>query len=300
MCSHQPTIPAVYARRISSGFGSLGQSWLDSLPELVQGFADEHGLQIGHPLGLSYSYVCEVTDSAGQRFVLKAFLPDEESIPSIAAASHLNGILRPILHDEQRLILTFSMLEPATTLAEPEMSDEEAFAILGQKMLQCKTLLPSKVPHYLLDRFLATLDRASMLTELPLKARSIAREGFLALDELLSMPGEQYLLHGDLHHENILLSGTEWITIDPKGYSGSFASEVAASLHNPYWATADIARNPSRTRQRLKILADILEEDFELIKAWGFALNVLSTFWFWEEGNDDLADFDLPLAISRA
>lgn len=35
--------------------------------------------------------------------------------------------------------------------------------------------------------------------------------------ELCDSMGEEVVLHGDLHHENILRSGDGWVAVDPKG-----------------------------------------------------------------------------------
>ena len=48
--------------------------------------------------------------------------------------------------------------------------------------------------------------------------------------------GEDYvpmLIHGDLHHYNILLSKDSWLAIDPKGVIGPAAYEVGPLLMNP-------------------------------------------------------------------
>lgn len=42
-----------------------------------------------------------------------------------------------------------------------------------------------------------------------------------------------FLLHGDLHKDNILLSERGWIAIDPKGVLGEREFETAAFLRNP-------------------------------------------------------------------
>jgi len=40
------------------------------------------------------------------------------------------------------------------------------------------------------------------------------------------------VLHGDLHHFNILSSGDRWLAIDPKGIIGEPEFEPAAYLEN--------------------------------------------------------------------
>ena len=45
------------------------------------------------------------------------------------------------------------------------------------------------------------------------------------------------LLHGDLHHYNILRDGDRgWVAIDPKGVVGEVEYEIGAALRNPYGA----------------------------------------------------------------
>ena len=62
-------------------------------------------------------------------------------------------------------------------------------------------------------------------------------------DQLLKMAMLDVLLHGDLHHDNILQNGDDearhsfsdggWLVIDPKGVIGESAYEVAAFIRNP-------------------------------------------------------------------
>ncbi|MBV6457890.1 MAG: hypothetical protein HONBIEJF_01010 [Fimbriimonadaceae bacterium] len=51
---------------------------------------------------------------------------------------------------------------------------------------------------------------------------------------LLNTSPDPVFLHGDLHHENLLLSEADgWVTIDPKGLVGDPAFEAIAWLRNP-------------------------------------------------------------------
>ena len=53
--------------------------------------------------------------------------------------------------------------------------------------------------------------------------------------ELSATQGTRRLLHGDLHHDNILLDRDRgWLAIDPKGVVGESEYEVGAALRNPY------------------------------------------------------------------
>ena len=55
-----------------------------------------------------------------------------------------------------------------------------------------------------------------------------------AAEALLADPREVCVLHGDLHHENVLDGGERgWLVIDPKGLLGERTYEYATTLCNP-------------------------------------------------------------------
>ena len=94
---------------------------------------------------------------------------------------------------------------------------------------------------------------------------------------------ERFLLHGDLHHANMLKDDKRgWLVVDPKGYAGEIAFETAAFLHNPtrkYWQASVLER-------RIAILARRLALDAERVLRWSFAYGVLSAIWSIEDGHD--------------
>ena len=98
--------------------------------------------------------------------------------------------------------------------------------------------------------------------------------------------GPDVLLHGDLHHYNVLQKGDAWVIIDPKGVIGETAYEVAAFIRNPI---------PELLRENNAI--DIIENRMEAfshncnipkarIADWCFVQAVLSWVWALEDGCD--------------
>ena len=87
------------------------------------------------------------------------------------------------------------------------------------------------------------------------------------------------LLHGDLHHDNILRSDREgWLAIDPFGVRGDPGFEAGALLYNPDPERHDdtlLGLVPARVEQ----LADGLGQPVDRIVAWGFVMAVLSEVW---------------------
>ncbi len=99
---------------------------------------------------------------------------------------------------------------------------------------------------------------------------------------LIGSMGDPVLLHGDLHHYNILSSTREtWLAIDPKGVVGEREYEVGALLRNCLLSSP----LPERIlEQRVSQLAEELGFDRERVLGWGLAQAVLSAWWSIEDG----------------
>src|SRR5215472_9375496 len=98
--------------------------------------------------------------------------------------------------------------------------------------------------------------------------------------ELAASQSEQVLLHGDLHHDNILQAQREpWLIIDPKGIIGEPVYETGALLRNPMPQLLQY-NNPKQVLvRRIDILSERLRMDRERILGWGFSQAVLSAWW---------------------
>lgn len=90
------------------------------------------------------------------------------------------------------------------------------------------------------------------------------------------------LLHGDLHHENILWDKKRgWLAIDPKGIIGEKEVEISAFLKNPI-GYPKIYSNEQNILNRINIITDDLKLDKERILKWCYALTILSCIWLLE------------------
>ena len=105
-------------------------------------------------------------------------------------------------------------------------------------------------------------------------------------DDLCRSQGDRVLLHGDLHHDNILWDDARgWLAIDPKGVVGELAYETGCMLRNP-GKDPRLYADPAVITRRAAILAERLDLDLERIIGWGFAQAVLSALWCAEDGWD--------------
>ena len=93
------------------------------------------------------------------------------------------------------------------------------------------------------------------------------------------------LLHGDLHHYNVLFDRARgWVAVDPKGLIGETEYEIGAALRNPY-ERPGLFTTPEAVRNRLRRFETVLGIDSARALAWAFTQAVLATVWSVEEGS---------------
>lgn len=119
--------------------------------------------------------------------------------------------------------------------------------------------------------------------------------------ELIRDRTQDVLLHGDLHHGNILSNGTTWKIIDPHGYVGDPAFEAGAMIYNPCDCFPKERSISQIVERRLKILAEELPFDGKRIKAWAYCRTLLSIAWTFED-HEILPEFEIEIvsAIDQA
>ena len=113
--------------------------------------------------------------------------------------------------------------------------------------------------------------------------------------ELCDSSGEEVVLHGDLHHFNVLRSGDGWLAIDPKGVVGERAYEPGALLRNPWPGLLDEPDPTGVLRRRSAQLAETLNLDLERVRAWAYVQALLAAAWCVEDGFDPA----FPLAVAE-
>ena len=110
-----------------------------------------------------------------------------------------------------------------------------------------------------------------------------AREG---MDTLLKSQSKPILLHGDLHHDNILYDEERgWLAIDQQGYKGESAYEVGTFFRNPR-EYPELCLNPEIIKRRLEIICERLGFDRKRMVAWGFCQAILAAIWSVEDGEN--------------
>ncbi|MBI3242695.1 MAG: phosphotransferase [Chloroflexi bacterium] len=282
-----PFLPDNFIRTITDLFNERGVAWLENLPGLIADCERRWSLQVLPPFDLSYNYVAPAICADGTEVVLKLGVPDGALTDEMTALRLWDGrgIVQLLDCDPDQGIMLLERLQPGTPLVTVE-DDEEATRIFAQVARQLR--IPAPAVH----NFDTPQTWAEGLRRLrkrfdgdtgPLPAKIVeTAESLFA--ELLGSQADPVLLHGDLHHWNIL-SATRlpWLALDPKGIVGEPCYEVGAWLRNPVGHLFN-QPNPSRLfARRVAILAEELGFDRQRILGWGVAQAVLSAWWSIED-----------------
>ena len=281
-------IPDGLARTAIELEGTAGRDWLDRLPAIVAGCARRWSLTVEPPFpNLSYNYVAPARRADGAAAVLKVCLPNSEYRTEAAALRLFDGrgAARLLEADLDRAVLLLERLAPGTPLtAVPD--DERATAIAAAVMRRLWRPAPAGGAFPSVGDWVRGMARrAPGVLGRDEKFPTPWLDRALALfAELDASAPEPTLLHGDLHHGNILAARRErWLAIDPKGITGEPAAELGALLLNPIPQFLERPRPDLLLARRVERLADELELDPARVRDWGVVRAVLSAFWSLED-----------------
>lgn len=187
--------------------------------------------------------------------------------------------------------LLIEPVSPGTQLAEIYPSAEAeclAFAWIFRSMREIEPA-PEGLPR--IYDFADIFNRMMVKTDCQ-EVRFVFRK---ALEWREMLRGES-VLHGDLHHFNILKSGDGWKAIDPHGFVGNPLYEIGAFLRNPIPFSYENSELEVRLRNRIEILSRLLEVPEKEVSKWGFFGAAFSLAWDVDEGKPITGMKDLALA----
>lgn len=286
-------LPENFIKTTLELFGESGQHWLEQLPDLLAEFETRWAIRIGPPFELSYNFVAPAVRADGSEAVLKAGHPHKELSSEMAALAYYGGrgIVRLLELDAGRGVMLLERLRPGVPLAELA-DDDAATRIAAGVMRQLWVPAPAGAPvggqndlctaagwALGMDRLRKTFSGSSG----PFPERLIEQAERL-FAELLHSAGPLLLLHGDLHHWNILTAERQpWLALDPKGLIGEAEYEVGALTRNRWVENASKTDLQRQADRRLAIFAEMLGFDRQRMLAWCMAQAVLSAWWSYED-----------------
>jgi streptomycin 6-kinase len=193
-----------------------------------------------------------------------------------------NGIVRIYEHVEGALLL--ERLEPGHSLVSLATSgeDDKATGILAALIRQMSPRTPARTVSTVKE-WGRGFERygVSGSTQIPAQ---LCLEAHRIYQKLCDSQSRVRLLHGDLHHHNVLFDSERgWVAVDPKGVVGETEYEVGAALRNPY-ESPELFTKLSVLEKRVERFARELNLDATRVLAWAFAQAVLSAIWALEDG----------------
>ena len=289
-----PTSFAEHIRGLPAEGGPSGADWLDQLPALVSGLLDEWGLtpcaEVRH--GQTALVVPVRGDDLPRNgAVLKVVWPHAE-----AATEHLalrrwdgHGAVRLLRADPARGAL---LLERLTTEDLTEVWDEQACEVVGglYRALHVE-------PYPQAPRLSAWARRqADDLAEVDaLPRRMVERARSLIVSLTADAACDATLIHSDLHYENVLSDGTDWVAIDPKPMAGHPAFEIAPMLWNRVEEMGTGSSFRYLVRRRTEVLCDTAGITWEAARDWTIVREVVNAMWSIEAGGPEARE-----RVSRA
>lgn len=268
-----------------------GRKWLTGLPTMVDEIAENWSLvAVGEPFqNLSYHYVAPCVCADGSEAVLKVGCPAEQrTLFNEAKMLRLiggKGLVKLLHFDENRFALLLEKLSPGENLKTICRGDEvRATRIAIEVMRRLWREPPGDNSFQRLGDWFGGFEKAE---------KTVFNGGHLKkarafYEELAATSGRQMLLHGDLHHENILSAEREpFLAIDPKGIVGDPGYETGTFLINQARWLLPAPDLKKRLAGSIRQLAEGLEIEPQNLKKWVFAQAVLSAWWTFEDNSGD-------------
>ncbi|NOU71024.1 hypothetical protein GC098_06190 [Paenibacillus sp. LMG 31458] len=278
------SLPKQFVQRLRDVHKVKAEEWLRDFDMLIYDCEKRWQMKMMPPFDLSFNFVAPAVRKDGTEVVVKLVIPGDEFVSEVDALTLFNGngIVKIIDVDIAKGILILERLIPGQTLASLE-NEEEAAHIASQVMKKLWIPAPSNLSSIPTTRYMEEklINIYKRNTEgLGPITKEILQEAVDTYRSMNAMPDKPFLLHGDLHHYNILMAAREpWLAIDPKGLIGDREYDVIQYLLNklPNGDSTHVIE------KRIDIFVKELNLDKKRILSWGFAHSVLATCWTVQE-----------------
>ena len=247
-------------QNIISIYGNRGRDWLLSVPKTIERLKNAWNLSELKPFpNLSYSYVLE--GMQGNIPVILKLSPDSNLINketlSLKAFKGF-GAVSVLGNEEGALLLERAVPGNLLKKSLPQEKRIEIACKVINKLHQAP--IPSNNGFPQIEDWLADIDK-----EWDLPKDHIQRARKLKKKLIKKDSGQKVLLHGDLHQENILSSGKDWVIIDPKGVIGEPIHEIWACVEDPV--------------HDIEFLSSYFGYSFQDVIGWYYVRLILAACW---------------------
>jgi streptomycin 6-kinase len=216
---------------------------------------------------------------------------DERAGNSLMAWWDGQGAAAVLEHDAEAILIERAVGTRSLVAMAQSGRDDEATGILCMVAARLHATRTRQKPKLMpLYDWLAALWRAEGEHGRLSQAAKMARD-------LLDEDFDVTVLHGDIHHGNVLDFGERgWLAIDPKGIIGERTFDFVNIFRNP---DPEVALAPRRFARQIQLIAKEANVDPIRLLKWTIALTGLSAAWFLEDGKEPTVDLTV-MEIARA
>ena len=289
-----PQFPERFLRYATREFGKEGEAWLEELPSILARCCDKWGLTLGQPTEeIKVNYIAYVEMGNGEEAVLKVGVPHGDFSAEMEALAIYEGrgINRLIDCDKALNAMLLERLRPGKMLDSVGNAREQSE--IAARILQELHATPPP-SHHTLPHFMDWM-RGAFADARSCKDSERARGYIEQIPRVESMMGilmeadePQILLHGDLHHWNILSDADRgWMAIDPKGVIGASCLDVGRFINNAMGFGETAAEKREILLEAVTVFSYVLGENEERMFAGAFCDKIMGSSWGLKQEPDE-------------
>lgn len=281
-------IPEYFIKKIRQAFGEEGETWLENLPQTYKRCIKKWSLGDCSLAGdLSHNLIIFATSPIYGSVALKIGVPHAELFTEMRALSLYGGnnICKCYEFDKELGAILLERIIPGVNLTSEKNHSTRikiASDVITKLAIQVKD--DHGLPTYAewLDK---AFSRARSENKVGLKMLSLIDKAERMYGEIEASDRPKILLHGDLHHYNILQDKSgEWQVIDPKGVIGQACMDCARFMENQL----DMVQYEEQKNclvEMITVFSNTFNESKQIIASCLFIDYVLSTCWTFEDAN---------------
>lgn len=286
--------PAFIAN-IKDLYQEAGNAWLEALPQTLSQLCKKHHCRFIKAIpNLTYHFVGLVEISPSNEIAVLKMAPTNDNIMREAKwlCTFEEVVPKVYWHDEEYHAYLMERLVPGESLKFIAQHDDDK----STKII-CQVIAKLHAKQHHIQNFKHIYDLAPALSALDGKIeKGLLSKAQALFFDLCADNSNDTVLHGDLHHDNILSNGRAFKVIDPHGYAGDPAFECGPMIYNP---GGEYFPNQNALSQvidrRLQIMCETLPFDPHRIKAWAFCMTMLSSAWTVQD-HGNIPEFELSVA----
>lgn len=277
---------------IESLYKHQGTAWISELPKIINRLSSKWQLRNIEPVGnMSWNYVAKAFSAIYGECCLKIGISEREILNEIKILKHFSrhGAIDILNHDIHHRAILLDQAIPGFSLKHYSQTSDVLDTYIGvvEKLMEASKHRMINYP--IVDEWCSVFTRIDndMLPD------NIINKALAISKRLLRRDEQKFLLHGDLHLENILSCTNtasqkhnqynEWVVIDPKGVAGPKGFELAGF---DFVTEKELAENKLLVEgfeNKLQLISDKAHINKDTLRQWYLVRLVMSACWMIED-----------------